>query len=168
MDPNFVRIVASALDRHGVPGNLLTLEITEDTLVREYNRARLTVAALRERGLRFAVDDFGTGYQSLGQLLALDIDEIKLDRSLVAPLRADRKARSITAAVISLADDLGLDVVAEGIEDAETVAVLRRLRCPLGQGFHVALPMGRTELRAWLADAATVIDLQGVRATTGP
>ncbi len=159
VDPNFVRIVTATLDRHGLPGNLLTLEITEDTLVREHDRARHTVAALRERGVRFAVDDFGTGYQSLGQLLALDIDEIKLDRSLVAPLRSDRKARIITSAVVSLADDLGLDVVAEGIEDRETVAALRRLRCPLGQGFHVAVPMARAELQAWLTQAATVIDL---------
>jgi EAL domain-containing protein (putative c-di-GMP-specific phosphodiesterase class I) len=150
LDPGLVAMVQAALNRNGGSGHRFTLEITEDTLVREHARVQATVTALRGLGLSLAVDDFGTGYQSLGQLLSLDIDEIKLDRRLVKPLAQDRKARAVVSAVVALAADLRAEVIAEGIEDDATVAALRRLGCGYGQGFHLAMPMEATDLVAWL------------------
>lgn len=104
-------------------------------------RSRDTLSGLRALGIAVAIDDFGTGYSSLGQLLDLAPDALKVDRSFVADLGADVRSQPIVRTVVTLADDLGLTVTAEGIETAEQVARLRRLGVTRGQGFYFARPL---------------------------
>ncbi|MEZ5239271.1 MAG: EAL domain-containing protein [Microthrixaceae bacterium] len=111
-------------------------------------RAMRTLEEVRAMGVRFSVDDFGTGYSSLAYLRQLPIDEVKIDRSFVADLAHDD---TIVRAVIDLAHNLGLDVVAEGVEEGDTEARLRDLGCDSAQGFHWSTPMPVGDLRRWLS-----------------
>jgi diguanylate cyclase len=148
LDDTLPEVVARALAKHRFNGNRLTLEITEDALVREPDRARRLLAPLRSRGVRVAVDDFGTGYQSLGQLIALDIDEVKLDRSLVADVADNLKSQAVVRAMATLTQSLGLDLVSEGIETHEALERLRDLGCTTAQGYLFSRPVPGPDLAA--------------------
>lgn len=134
------RQVADALARHGVPAEALVLEVTETGILLDPVRADGVIATLRDLGVALAVDDYGTGHASLSYLKRLDIDELKVDKSFVSDMGSDRNDFIIVRSTIALARDLGLRVVAEGIEDAETMTVLRELGCDVGQGFHLGRP----------------------------
>jgi EAL domain-containing protein (putative c-di-GMP-specific phosphodiesterase class I) len=129
------------LTRHGLDGSRLTLEITEAAVVRDPERARRLLEPLRALGVRVALDDFGTGYQSLAQVLDLDIDEVKLDRSLVADVAENPKSQAVVRAMAALAGSLGIDLVAEGIETRAALERLRELGCTTAQGFLLARPV---------------------------
>ncbi len=166
LDEALHHAVTSALQRHGVDGRRLTLEITEDALVRDPERARRLLRPLRVLGVRVAVDDFGTGYQSLGQLLALDIDEVKLDRSLVADVADNPRSQAVVRAMASLTRSLGLDLVAEGIETREALQQLRELGCTIAQGFFLARPLPGNDLHAEI-ERLIADDPMGHRVTSG-
>lgn len=134
------RQVADALARHGVPAEALVLEVTETGILLDPVRADGVIATLRDLGVALAVDDYGTGHASLSYLKRLEIDELKVDKSFVSDMGSDRNDFIIVRSTIALARDLGLRVVAEGIEDAETMTVLRELGCDVGQGFHLGRP----------------------------
>jgi EAL domain-containing protein (putative c-di-GMP-specific phosphodiesterase class I) len=123
MDPDLVDAVAAALAASGVPAGALMLEITENVLVDSSDDVPRTLHALRALGVRVALDDFGTGFSSLGYLGRLPVDTLKVDRTFVAALGSDVDAPVLLRTMVNLGNDLGLTVVAEGVE---TVAELRR------------------------------------------
>ena len=139
-DPGFIATVRGILAETGINPAQLTLEVTESTVLADFDAATTALAALKALGLRFALDDFGTGYSSMSYLHQLPVDAIKLDRSFVTDLAADDRLRSVVGALHQVAGALGLDVIAEGIERLDDVEVLRAMGCRIGQGFHFARP----------------------------
>jgi len=134
-----------------LPASALMLEITEDFLMSDRDRARGVLTRLREAGIQIAVDDFGTGYSSLSYLRDLPIDELKLDRSFVLPMVSDARAASLVASTIDLAHSLGLRMVAEGVESSAAYDELVRYGCDHAQGFYMSHPIPAVELDEWLA-----------------
>ncbi|WP_229074984.1 bifunctional diguanylate cyclase/phosphodiesterase [Actinoplanes sp. DH11] len=141
IDPRFVTDVADALDFAGVPGSALTLELTETVLTTDPARALTNLRLIKERGVRLAVDDFGTGYSSLSYLRQFPVDQVKIDRSFVSGVTTSAQDNALVRAVVDLGRALRLEVVAEGIEDAEQLQALVRMECDLGQGYHLHRPM---------------------------
>ncbi|HEV7678718.1 MAG TPA: EAL domain-containing protein [Candidatus Dormibacteraeota bacterium] len=146
-DPDLVEVVAATLDETGLPAELLCLEITESFLMQSPDRGSEVLGALHRLGVRICVDDFGTGYSSLLYLRSFPVDSLKVDRIFVAGLGRNAEDTAIVRGVIALAHSLGLQVIAEGVEDRGQVEDLRALSCDLGQGFHWArpLPAGKVE-----------------------
>ena len=151
VDIGLPRRVGSMLRERKLPASALVLEITEDFLMADRDRAREILTQLRESGVQIAVDDFGTGYSSLAYLRELPIDELKLDRSFVQPMDTDPRASALVASTIALAHSLGLRIVAEGVESQETMDELKALGCNNAQGYFVSRPVGAAELDRWLA-----------------
>jgi diguanylate cyclase (GGDEF)-like protein len=150
-DADLVEEVARLLRRHGVAPDRLTLEVTEGSVMADPGRSVALLHQLRDLGVRLSVDDFGTGYSSLSYLKRLPVQEVKIDRSFVSGLREQGEDVAIVRAIIDLGRHLGLEVVAEGIEDQETWNLLRSMNCDLVQGWHLARPMPTDELVPWLA-----------------
>jgi diguanylate cyclase (GGDEF)-like protein len=143
--------IEQLLTRWQVAAHLLHVEITESTLMADPDRARTTVARLSALGVRIAIDDFGTGYSSLAYLKKLAVDELKIDRSFVSEMRTDASDRAIVRSTIDLAHNLGLRVVAEGVEDAATWRLLSRLGCDEAQGYYLGRPTPADGDIAWQA-----------------
>jgi len=134
------RQVAEALERHGIPPAMLVLEVTETGILADPARVDAVVGTLRQLGVGIAVDDYGTGHASLSYLKTLEVDELKIDKSFVVDMGRDTHDFIIVRSTIALALDLGLRVIAEGIEDEETAVALRELGCDVGQGYHLGRP----------------------------
>jgi diguanylate cyclase (GGDEF)-like protein len=147
-EDDFVERVLATLDEAGLPGAGLILELTESTLVTDFEATDQALHRLRSHGVRVAVDDFGTGYSSLSYLMALPVDILKLDRAFVA---AEGRQRAITGAVLQLAAGLDLTTIAEGVETAAQAAALRAMGCPLAQGFRYSPPVPPAAVEALLA-----------------
>jgi len=147
----FAARVQAALLESGLRGEHLTLELTEDILMSRIDGATSTLADLRRLGVRVAVDDFGTGYSSLSHLARLPIDTLKIDRSFVARLAQDNDQAAVVRAIVDLGQSLRKAIVAEGIEDAHQVELLRTLGCRLGQGHHLAEPLDTAATSSLLA-----------------
>jgi diguanylate cyclase (GGDEF)-like protein/PAS domain S-box-containing protein len=139
--PRFVETVAAVLAETGLPPQALTAEVKEEVLVEDAGHPAPRLSALRDLGVRLAIDDFGTGYASLAYLRQLPVDVIKIDPSFVAGLGGDETLTLLTRTIVRLGHDLGLVVVAEGIERPDQLELLRDMGCPRGQGFLVARPM---------------------------
>ena len=137
------------LTRHGVPASAFCLEITESAIMDDPQRALATLDALSAMGFKLSIDDFGTGYSSLAYLKRLPVDELKIDQSFVRNMHGDRDDEMIVRSTIDLAHNLGITVVAEGVETAEAWHLLRDLKCDLAQGYHMGRPMPVTEFSAW-------------------
>jgi EAL domain-containing protein (putative c-di-GMP-specific phosphodiesterase class I) len=138
---DIVDVVTGALARSGLDPTTLTLELTESTLIDDALGAQQLLRELRDLGLNLALDDFGTGYSSLTYLRAFPINILKIDKSFIHAIGTDREDSAIVAAVIALADNLGLHVVAEGVENEEQFATLVELRCPYLQGYLFSQPI---------------------------
>jgi diguanylate cyclase (GGDEF)-like protein len=138
------------LEEQGVEASMLTLEITESVLMDDQGHAADALARLREMGTSSSIDDFGTGFSSLANLRHLPVDEVKIDRSFVGGMVADTIDLTIVRSVIELAHGLELRVVAEGVEDAETLARLTELGCDRAQGYHLSRPLTAEALLRWL------------------
>jgi diguanylate cyclase (GGDEF)-like protein/PAS domain S-box-containing protein len=151
---DFVAVVRAALDAHGLPGTALELEITEGALVENDRTTLETLGALRALGVKIAVDDFGTGWSSLSYLSRLPIDRLKVDRSFISGLPKDPKSAAITRAVLTMAQGLGLETVAEGIEHADQLEFLRAAGCQVGQGFLFSRPLDPAAFAAQLVRRA--------------
>ncbi|WP_249382026.1 bifunctional diguanylate cyclase/phosphodiesterase [Actinotalea sp. K2] len=134
------RQVHDALTRHHIPPGALVLEVTETGILADPARVDVVIAALRRLGVAIAVDDYGTGHASLSYLKRLEVDELKVDRSFVSDMGRDHHDFIIVRSTIALARDLGLRVIAEGIEDEGTALTLRGLGCGVGQGYHLGRP----------------------------
>lgn len=144
--------VRSLLERHQVPADLLTLEVTENTVMTDPHRAVAVLAALRAFGVRIAVDDYGTGYSSLAYLKRLSVDELKIDRSFVVGLTDDANNQIIVTSTVDLGHNLGLRVVAEGVEDIGTWRHLQLLGCDEIQGYVIQKPISADDFDTWLAE----------------
>jgi diguanylate cyclase (GGDEF)-like protein len=134
-------MVQAALEANGVDGSKITLELTESALVTDPDRIAQTMQALKELGTTLAMDDFGTGYSNLAYLQKLPIDVLKIDRSFVSGMLADRDKVAIVRAILSLAQALGMKTTAEGIETNELAQTLAALGCNYGQGFLYSRPL---------------------------
>ncbi|WP_421551977.1 putative bifunctional diguanylate cyclase/phosphodiesterase [Pseudomonas yamanorum] len=145
-DPDLVASIATILKEEQLPANLLELELTEGLLLEATEDTRLQLDQLKSFGLTLAMDDFGTGYSSLSYLKKFPIDIIKIDRSFIHEIPDNQDDMEITSAVIAMAHNLKLKVVAEGIETAEQLAFLRRHRCDVGQGYLFDRPIPGSEL----------------------
>ncbi len=148
LDPAFPDLVSSMLCAHGVPATSLLLEITETGIIEEFDRAGAAVSRLRELGVGVSIDDFGAGFTSLAYLTRLEVCELKLDRSFIAPLAGGARTRTaeLVGATIDLGHALGLRVVAEGVEDAAALALLVELGCDVAQGYAIGRPVAAAEL----------------------
>lgn len=144
--------VAAALRRHGVAARDLTLEVTETAVAADEDRARAVLEGLRAVGVEVSVDDFGTGHSSIARLHRLPVEEVKIDRAFVSA--TDDRSRFYVQAIVGFARALGLRVVAEGVEDAGTLALLAELGCDLAQGYHLSPPLDAAGMRAWLGARA--------------
>jgi diguanylate cyclase len=152
--------VHQLLVNRGLPASALELEITEDFLMGDRERAREILTQLRTLGIRVAVDDFGTGYSSLAYLRELPIDELKLDRSFVQPMAEDPRAAAIVRSTISLAHSLGMRLVAEGVENEITAGHLALSGCDVSQGFFFSRALPPAELERWLDDRPDIASMQ--------
>jgi len=162
LDRNLPSTVDHILAEHGLPPEALQLEITESMLMSDPERVLATVARLNELGVALSVDDFGTGFSSLANLRQMPIDELKIDRSFVSPMLRGESDLIIVRSTINLGHDLGLRVIAEGVEDQETMARLGRLGCDLAQGYFVSRPLPAETFTGWLGQ-----DLSDTLALTG-
>ncbi|MGW8136421.1 putative bifunctional diguanylate cyclase/phosphodiesterase [Sphingomonas zeae] len=144
----FVRIFLDRVAASGFPIERLTVEITETGLIRELDRAAQVLDTLRAEGVRVAIDDFGTGYSSLAYLTSLPIDYLKIDRALVTEVDGSRRDRVVVRGIIRIATQLGMGIVAEGVETQEQAELLGRLGCETYQGFLCAAPLDENALRA--------------------
>jgi diguanylate cyclase (GGDEF)-like protein len=142
--------VAELLARTGVPADALCLEITETSLMAHPGRTLATLERLRAVGVSLAIDDFGTGYSSLAHLKRLPVQEIKVDKSFVCSMLDDASDEAIVRSVIELARNLGIRVVAEGVEDQTVAAALARAGCHLGQGYLFSKPVPAVRFGGWL------------------
>nr|WP_205266928.1 bifunctional diguanylate cyclase/phosphodiesterase [Mycolicibacterium sphagni] len=146
--------VSNVLRERDLPPRLLTIEITEDLVLDEVGRATGVLKQLRDDGIRIAIDDFGSGYSALSYLRDLPIDEVKFDRHFIASVATDDRAAAVVSAVIELNHNLGITVVAEGVEDAETAAWLREHACDIGQGYYFGRPVPAAEIPGLVAQQA--------------
>ena len=149
-DADLVDEVARLLRRHGVPASRLTLEVTEGSVMADPARAIAVLHLLRDLGCRLSVDDFGTGYSSLSYLKRLPVHEVKIDRSFVTGVRETGEDIAIVRAIVGLGRHLGLDVVAEGVEDRRTWDLIASTGCDLVQGWYVSRAMPPADLPGWL------------------
>ena len=150
LDARFPDMLEETIAATGIQPERLKLEITESAVMAEPARVLQTMHRLRSAGIRFSIDDFGTGYSSLTYLQRLPVEEIKIDRSFVGQLAEHEGSAAIVRATIELAGSLGLDVVAEGVEDATTWQMLERLGCSTAQGYYLSRPLPAEELLAWI------------------
>jgi diguanylate cyclase len=148
--PGFLATVDAALEASGADPTLIELEITESVAMLEADYMVTMLNQLKSRGLQIAVDDFGTGFSSLSYLQKLAIDRLKIDRSFVNQMGATGGANSIAAMVIDLGRNLGLNVIAEGVEDESQATRLREMGCHEAQGFLYARPMDDQSLQRWI------------------
>jgi diguanylate cyclase len=148
--PEFSGILAQALESTGFPASRLELEITEGILIANPKFALQRLAQWKELGVRIALDDFGTGYSSLSYLSRLPVDRLKIDRSLIQRVITDAKTAAIVRALISLGDDLGFAVLAEGVETEAQFELLMRMGCQQMQGYLLARPVSACQVEMLL------------------
>jgi diguanylate cyclase (GGDEF)-like protein/PAS domain S-box-containing protein len=151
-DPELPDQVARLLRKWDTPGDRLTVEITESAIVSDPVRTAGVIRELKQLGVGIAIDDFGTGYTSLSYLARLAITQLKIDRSFVRNMEGDGDDAAIVRAIITLGHDLGLEVVAEGVESRATYDNLAALGCDLVQGYWLSRPLPPAELTKWLKD----------------
>jgi diguanylate cyclase (GGDEF)-like protein len=155
LDVEFPSQVRELLDASRLDAGRLELEITEDAVLADPVRTKAILEELAAMGVRLSIDDFGTGYSSLAYLKRLPISQIKIDRSFVMGMVSDEDDATIVRSTIDLGRNLGLDVVAEGVESAAIWAELRALGCTVAQGYYLSRPLPPAELADWLRGSAS-------------
>ena len=143
--------IAQVLQETGLAPRSLKLEITESAIIDNIDRGTLIIEQLKTLGIRFSIDDFGTGYSSLSYLYRLPIDTLKIDRSFINDIDTDRDKFELTRTIVNLACNLGMDMIAEGVETIEQVTRLTELKCEYGQGYFFSKPVSREEAEALIA-----------------
>jgi len=141
--------IAALAHEHGIPASRIVVEMTEHRLMNELEDPLEVLTRLRLRGIELAIDDFGTGYSSLDRLQQIPFNELKIDRSFVIAAERNEDARRIIESSVRLAHDLGMRTVAEGVETAATLELIRALGCDIVQGYYYARPMPADQLIAW-------------------
>jgi EAL domain-containing protein (putative c-di-GMP-specific phosphodiesterase class I) len=149
LDPDLPSKFDALLVKHRVPAEAFCLEITESAIMDDPQRALATLNRLSGLGFKLSIDDFGTGYSSLAYLKRLPVDELKIDKSFVLSMETDPDDAKIVRSTVDLAHNMGLTVVAEGVENAKVWDLLRELECDEAQGFHMGKPMPAGDFHAW-------------------
>jgi EAL domain-containing protein (putative c-di-GMP-specific phosphodiesterase class I) len=149
LDPGFSEEVVALVKMHGIKPECLELEITESAVMADPEQALRTVKQLSDAGVRLSIDDFGTGYSSLAYLKKLPVNEIKIDKSFVMNMMTDESDGMIVRSTIDLAHNLGLDVIAEGVDSEEVLNELRGLKCDGAQGYYICVPLPADKLGRW-------------------
>ncbi|WP_440997576.1 EAL domain-containing response regulator [Arhodomonas sp. SL1] len=149
-DVTFADHLAGQCRDHGIEPERVTLELTETAAMEDTVTALDLLTRLRMKGFHLAIDDFGTGYSSMVQLTRLPFSELKIDKSFTIAATASEEARTIVRSTIDLSRSLGLEAVAEGVEDAATLELLQELRCDMAQGYYIAPPMPPDAIADWL------------------
>ena len=152
--PQFVEVLRRALQDSGAPPDYVELEITESMAMEDPRHLAEILGALKQTGVSIAIDDFGTGFSSLSHLQRLRVDRLKIDRAFVSEITGSARGSRIAEMVIQLGRNLGLTVIAEGVEDERQAQILQALGCPLAQGYLFARPLSPRDLRAWLGGQA--------------
>ena len=155
-DPNFIAVVNEALTRSNMPAEQLWLEVTESMMITQPDQALKTLRELSSLGVRIAIDDFGTGYSSLSFLQRFPIHRLKIDKSFVSSLATDNSARTLVKTIIVMAQSLGLDVVAEGVETVQQLHALGDLQCSQAQGYLISHPVEPHDMAATLVDLSKI------------
>jgi diguanylate cyclase (GGDEF)-like protein/PAS domain S-box-containing protein len=158
LDADLADQVADLLATHGVPGALLELEVTESAIMIDPVRARQMLEQLSALGVRISIDDFGAGYTSLSQLTTLPVSELKIDRTFVMSMSQDPGIAIIVQSVIDLGHNLGLTLVAEGVETEETMMALAGAGCDVAQGYHLCRPIPAAVFDSWYAERRAGMD----------
>jgi prevent-host-death family protein len=153
LDPSLPESITQLLETHQVNADRLTLEITESAVMSRPENAKKILTGLSEIGLKLSIDDFGTGYSSLVYLRQLPINELKIDHSFVSGITSSDNDAVIVRSTIDLAKNLGLNVVAEGVEDKDILDMLATFRCDIGQGYHFSRPLSAEEFSRWLVES---------------
>jgi diguanylate cyclase (GGDEF)-like protein len=161
LDHDLPREVERLLSQYSLPPEALQLEITESMIMSDPERAMVTVLKLSDLGVHLSVDDFGTGYSSLANLRQLPINELKIDRSFVTPMLQDESDLIIVRSTINLGHDLGLRIVAEGVEDERTLMRLALLGADMAQGYHLSKPLAPEAFGQWLGQPSTLLAKTG-------
>ena len=156
LDQDLAQKFEAVLARRRVPAKAFCLEITESAMMDDPARALVTLDRLSAIGFKLSIDDFGTGYSSLAYLKRLPVDELKIDQSFVRDMQTDADDAVIVRSIIDLAHNLGIAVVAEGVENVQVWNLLRELHCDLAQGFYMGRPMPIDEFMQWSAAAAAL------------
>ena len=159
LDDAFPAEVVAALDRWQILPEMLELEITESSIMADPVKAHRLLNEMSAIGVKIAIDDFGTGYSSLAYLKDLPVDQLKIDKSFVLNMHRDPSDAIIVKSVIDLGHNLGLQTVAEGIEDLATWRQLSNLGCDSAQGYFLAKPLPAADLEAWFQERGAVVDL---------
>ncbi|GAB3386883.1 GGDEF/EAL domain-containing response regulator [Massilia agri] len=154
--PHFVDMLRRALEDTGAPADYVELEITESMAMEEPALLVEKLAQVKRTGVSIAIDDFGTGFSSLSHLQRLQVDRLKIDRTFVTEITGSARGSSIAEMVIQLGRNLGLSVIAEGVEDERQAHILRSLGCPLAQGFLFSRPLSPEALLEWLGNQAII------------
>jgi EAL domain-containing protein (putative c-di-GMP-specific phosphodiesterase class I) len=150
LDERLPQRIGQLLEQYGMPADRLTLEITESALLSDTPRTTRTIDRLEKLGVRLSLDDFGTGYSSLGYLRRVPVAELKVDQSFVKDLLLDDQDETIVRSTIDLGHSLGLQVVAEGIENLQVLQRLQDLSCDIGQGYAISRPLSPDRFATWL------------------
>jgi EAL domain-containing protein (putative c-di-GMP-specific phosphodiesterase class I) len=154
-DQSLPQRIAARLQRHGVAGQSVTVEVTETAILEDPPRAHLVLGALKRMGIDVALDDFGTGHASISRLHEFPVfSEVKIDRSFVSDTQ--QRSRTYLTAIIAFVRSLGLRVVAEGVEDAETLILLSTVNCDLAQGYYISRPLEPAAMTHWLTTAQPI------------
>lgn len=152
-EADLVEQVLELLREYEVPPARLMLEVTETAVMKSPDAALKILGQLQAAGVRSSIDDFGTGYSSLGYLKNLPVSEVKIDRSFVMEMMTDKDDQVIVQTIVSMGKNLGLHVVAEGVEDAASLEALRDMGCELAQGYHICKPQFPEQLIEWLRNS---------------
>ncbi|MEM9877909.1 MAG: EAL domain-containing protein [Pseudomonadota bacterium] len=151
-DQLLTKHVRDLLQTYDVPGHLITLEITEQSILADPDKAQLVLKELTELGVRFSIDDFGTGYSSLAALQKMPVQELKIDQSFVKYMLSQKSSDVIVKSTVNLAHNLGMSVVAEGAETDKHIQHLQAMKCDYAQGYGVSRALHGDEILGWIAD----------------
>lgn len=154
LDPDLPDLIAEILSEHDISPEYLTLEVTESAVMTRPEYAMKVLRRLHDMGLKLSIDDFGTGYSSFEYLKKMPVDVLKIDRSFILGMDSSEEDSMITRSIIDLSQNLGLEVVAEGVEDNLTLTILKTLKCDIAQGYYLCRPVPVYELEIWLHKSA--------------
>lgn len=149
-ESNFLEVFSATLERNNTSAKRIHIEITERVLLKQPTNVKATLENCRKLGMRIVIDDFGTGFSSLSYLHQYPIDTLKIDRSFVHNMRSDEKVLGLVKSILTLRENLNIDIVAEGVEELEEAQLLSQLNCDSVQGYYFSRPVSETALRALL------------------
>lgn len=149
-ESNFLEVFSAILARNNTPAKRIHIEITERLLLKKPKNVKETLENCRKLGMRVVIDDFGTGYSSLSYLHQYPIDTLKIDRSFVHNMRSDKAVLGLVKSILTLSENMGIEIVAEGVEELEEAQLLAQLNCDSVQGFYFSRPVPETQLLALL------------------